>query len=158
MGQSIVRLLRWPPAKRRSGREIDARGLVSQTASPLQGPASERQPDRALRFGPRRLTILLLSRSIMVLEFEWHEAKAQANLQVHGVSFELAKTVFKDPFAVERLDDREDYGEDRYVIIGMAEGHVLLYVAYTEREKRIRIISARRVTQHEQDDYFWQNA
>ena len=40
----------------------------------------------------------------------------------------------------------------------MAEGHVLLFVAYTEREERIRIISARRVTQHEQDDYFRQNS
>ena len=79
-------------------------------------------------------------------------------MQAHGVSFELAKTVFKDPFAIERLDDREDYGEERFVIIGMAEGHVLLFVAYTEREGRIRIISARRVTQHEQDDYYRQNA
>jgi uncharacterized DUF497 family protein len=91
------------------------------------------------------------------LEFEWHEAKAEANWQSHGVSFELAKTVFKDPFAIERLDDREDYGEERFVIVGMAEGHVLVFVAYTEREDRIRIISARRVTQHEQDDYFRQN-
>jgi uncharacterized protein len=40
----------------------------------------------------------------------------------------LAKTVFKDPFAIERLDDREDYGEERFVIIGMAEGHLLLFV------------------------------
>jgi hypothetical protein len=94
----------------------------------------------------------------MKLEFEWHDAKAEANLQAHGVSFELAKTVFKDPFAIERLDDREDYGEERLVTIGMAEGHVLLFVAYTEREDRIRIISARRVTQHEQDDYYRQNA
>jgi uncharacterized DUF497 family protein len=92
------------------------------------------------------------------LEFEWHDAKAEANLQNHGVSFELAKTVFKDPFGLERLDDREDYGEERYVTIGMAEGHVLLFVAYTERKGRIRIISAREVTQHEQDDYFRQNA
>ncbi len=92
------------------------------------------------------------------MEFEWHEAKAEANLQAHGVSFELAKTVFKDPFAVERLDDRNDYGEERFVIIGMAEGHVVLFVAYTERQERIRIISARRATQHEQDDYFRQNA
>jgi uncharacterized DUF497 family protein len=94
----------------------------------------------------------------MKLEFEWHDAKAEANLQTHGVSFELAKTVFKDRFAIERLDDREDYGEERFLIVGMAEGHVLLFVAYTERENRIRIISARRVTQHEQDDYFRQNA
>ncbi|HXK06435.1 MAG TPA: BrnT family toxin [Verrucomicrobiae bacterium] len=92
------------------------------------------------------------------MEFEWHDAKAAANLQAHGVSFELAKPVFKDPFAVERLDDREDYGEERYVIIGMAEGNLLLYVAYTERDEHIRIISARRVTQYEQDDYFQQNA
>ena len=74
------------------------------------------------------------------------------------MSFELAKTVFKDPFAVELLDDREDYGEEPFVIIGMAEGHVLLFVAYTEREERIRIISARRATQDEQDHYFKQNA
>jgi uncharacterized protein len=70
----------------------------------------------------------------MELEFEWHHGKADANQQAHGVSFDLAKTVFKDPFAVERLDDREDYGEQRFVIIGMAEGHVVLFVAYTERE------------------------
>ena len=95
---------------------------------------------------------------MMKLEFEWHDAKAEANLRDHGVSFELAKTVFKDPFAVERLDDREDYGEERFIIIGMAEGQVLLFVAYTEREERIRLLSARRVTQHEQDDYFRQNA
>lgn len=79
-------------------------------------------------------------------------------MQAHGVSFDLAKTVFKDPFAVERLDDREDYGEERLVIIGMAEGRVVLFVAYTERKERIRIISARRATQNEQDDYFRQNA
>ncbi|MGA8027021.1 MAG: BrnT family toxin [Bryobacteraceae bacterium] len=94
----------------------------------------------------------------MKLEFEWHDAKADANLQTHGVSFELAKTVFKDAFAIERRDDREDYSEERFVIIGVAEGHVLLFVAYTERKERIRIISARRATQREQDDYFEQNA
>jgi uncharacterized DUF497 family protein len=76
----------------------------------------------------------------MKVEFEWYGAKAEANLQSHGVSFDLAKTVFKDPFAIEGLDDREDYGEERFVIIGMA------------------VISARRATQHEQDDYFLQNA
>src|ERR1035438_10532254 len=58
---------------------------------------------------------------------------------------------------VERLDDREDYGEERFVIIGMAEGNVVLFVAYTEREECIRIISARRATQYEQDDYFRQS-
>jgi uncharacterized DUF497 family protein len=42
------------------------------------------------------------------LEFEWHDAKAEANWQAHGVHFDFAKTVFKDPFAIERFDDRED--------------------------------------------------
>jgi uncharacterized protein len=94
----------------------------------------------------------------MKQEFEWHKAKAEANFRRHGVSFDLAKTVFNDPFAIERVDDREDFGEERFVIIGAAEGRVLLFVAYTEREERIRIISARRATQYEQDDYFQQNA
>jgi uncharacterized DUF497 family protein len=94
----------------------------------------------------------------MKLEFEWNSAKARANFRRHGVSFDLAKTVFKDPFAIERLDDREDHGEERFVIVGVAEAKVLLFVAYTERQERIRIISARRATQYEQDDYFQQNA
>ena len=94
----------------------------------------------------------------MELEFEWDKAKAEANFRRHGVSFDLAKAVFRDPFAIERLDDREEYGEKRFVIVGAAEGKALLFVAYTEREERIRIISARRATQNEQDDYFRQNA
>ena len=94
----------------------------------------------------------------MKLEFEWDRAKAKANFRRHGVSFDLAKTVFKDPFAIERIDDREEHDEERFVIIGAAEGKVFLFVAYTERQERIRIISARRATQYEQDDYFRQNA
>jgi uncharacterized DUF497 family protein len=64
--------------------------------------------------------------------FEWDDAKAAQNYADHGVSFEAAKKVFKDPFATERLDDREDYGEDRYGILGMVDGRIL-YVAYTLR-------------------------
>jgi len=94
----------------------------------------------------------------MKLEFEWDNTKAKANFRRHGVSFDLAKTVFKDPFAIERLDDREQHDEERFVIIGVADGKVLLFVVYTEREEHIRIISARRTTQNEQDDYFRQNA
>ena len=92
------------------------------------------------------------------MEFEWHDAKAEANLLAHGVSFELAKTVFKDVFAIERLDDREDYAEERFIIIGMADGDVVLFVAYTERDGRIRLISARRATKYEEEDYYKQNS
>jgi len=68
------------------------------------------------------------------------------------VSFDLPNTVFDDPFAIEFLDDREEHEEERFVLIGMAEGKVLLFVAYAEREERIRIISARRATQYEQEN------
>jgi hypothetical protein len=44
--------------------------------------------------------------------FEWDDVKAAQNYADHGVSFQAARKVFEDPFATERLDDREDYGED----------------------------------------------
>jgi uncharacterized protein len=74
--------------------------------------------------------------------FEWDDAKAAANVAKRGVSSEIARDVFKDPFALDWLDQREDYGEPRHVTIGMVEGR-LLYVAYTMRDDVIRIISAR---------------
>lgn len=89
----------------------------------------------------------------MNLKFDWDKSKAKSNAAKHGVSFDVAKSVFKDPFAVEYLDDRQNYGEDRFVIIGRIDGH-LLYVAYTERKDVIRIISARRATKNEQEVYF----
>ena len=46
-------------------------------------------------------------------EFDWDPIKASANEADHGIAFEIACEVFKDPFAMEWLDDREDYGEDR---------------------------------------------
>jgi uncharacterized DUF497 family protein len=75
-------------------------------------------------------------------DFEWDAAKAAANFAAHGVSFEAAKRVFDDPFAIERLDVRRNYGEERFNIIGMVEGRVL-FVAYTMRGDKVRIISAR---------------
>jgi uncharacterized protein len=64
--------------------------------------------------------------------FEWDDVKAAENYAVHGVRFEAARDVFKDAFAVDWLDERVPYGEDRYAIIGMVENR-LLYVAYTMR-------------------------
>jgi uncharacterized DUF497 family protein len=93
----------------------------------------------------------------MKLKFEWDAAKAESNWKKHGVSFELAREIFRDPFAVVRIDERADYGEERFVIIGATENKVLLAVAYTEREDNIRLISARRAIQHEQDDYLLEN-
>lgn len=85
-------------------------------------------------------------------EFEWDRAKAAANYAKHGVSFAFTMLAFDDPFAIVRHDDEHDYGEERFILIGMAQ-NVVLFVAYTEREDRVRLISARRVTKQEHDDY-----
>ena len=89
-------------------------------------------------------------------EFEWDDRKAADNYIKHGVTFEMACDVFKDAFAIERVDDREDYGEDRYAIIGMVDGR-LLSVVYTMRDDVIRMISARGADPHEQRQYHEDN-
>ena len=89
-------------------------------------------------------------------EIEWDAVKAAQNEADHGVTFEMARDVFKDPFAIELLDDREDFGEDRYVIIGMVSNR-LLFVAYTMRGEAIRIISARGAEPHERRQYHEDN-
>jgi uncharacterized DUF497 family protein len=89
--------------------------------------------------------------------FEWDSAKAAENWHRHGVTFPQGADAMRDPFAVEEIDEREDYGEERINVLGMRQG-VILHVTYAERGDRIRIISARRATRHEQDHYYRQNA
>ena len=84
--------------------------------------------------------------------FQWDDRKAAENEAKHGVSFEMARDIFKDAFALDSLDGRENYGEERYTIIGMVEGR-LLFVAYTMRGDVIRIISARGAEPHERRQY-----
>jgi uncharacterized protein len=90
-------------------------------------------------------------------EFEWDDAKAAQNYTKHGVTFEAAREVFKDPFAIEQIDDRHDYGEERWTILGLARGR-LLFVTYTMRNDSIRVISARAAEPYEQREYHEQNA
>jgi len=90
-------------------------------------------------------------------DFEWDTVKARGNYAKHGVTFETARKVFSDPFMVEVLDDTEDYGEERFLVIGMAGG-LLVSVIYTPRQERFRLISARHATKDEQDHYFTQNS
>lgn len=85
-------------------------------------------------------------------EFQWDDRKAADNDLKHGVGFEMARGAFSDPFALEWLDDRRDYGEERYCLIGMSEGR-LLFVVYTPRGDTIRIISARGAEPHERRKY-----
>ena len=90
-------------------------------------------------------------------DFEWDDIKAAENFRSHGVAFAQAALAFRDLFAVEWIDLREDYGEERIVLLGMS-GDQVLSVVYTERAERIRIISARRATRNEQELYYRQNA
>jgi len=89
-------------------------------------------------------------------EFEWDDKKAASNAEKHGVTFEQARAVFRDPFAIELLDDREDYDEDRYILIGMSATNILA-VVHVERNDRNRIISARRAEPNERRFYHEQN-
>ena len=75
-------------------------------------------------------------------EFQWDDNKAARNYAKHGVTFEAAQDVFKDPFAYEWADNSQDEREQRFSILGMVENR-LLFVAYVLRGDSIRIISAR---------------
>lgn len=89
-------------------------------------------------------------------EFEWDDDKATSNLRKHGISFVDACVVFRDPFAIELLDERVSYGEERFILIGMGADGVLT-VIYTERQERNRIISARKAEPNERRYYYEEN-
>jgi uncharacterized DUF497 family protein len=89
----------------------------------------------------------------MALEFEWDPAKAEANLKEHGVSFDEATTVFRDTLSITISDPDHSDSEDRFIDIGMSYRMQLLVVSYTERQDKIRIISARQPTRAEQKSY-----
>ena len=86
-------------------------------------------------------------------EFEWDEDKAEANLRKHKISFQEASRVFDDLFALIEQDLSEDFGEDRFLATGVIKGS-LVTVVYTERDERIRLISARKANSDEQKRYY----
>jgi len=86
------------------------------------------------------------------MEIEWDEAKAEENLRRRGIDFDTAVDVLSDPRKIERLDKRFNYGEERIQVIGHAGGRIL-FVVYTLRSTRYRIISVRRANRHERAAY-----
>ncbi len=90
------------------------------------------------------------------MEFEWDAEKAKANFNKHGVSFEEASLAFFDDNAVELFDEKNSEEEIRYQIIGISNTR-LLFVAYTERSEKIRIISARKANAKQIGFYNEQN-
>lgn len=87
------------------------------------------------------------------MDFEWNPDKAKSNYEKHNVSFEEAATVFDDSLSVTFPDPDHSIGESRYVIIGLSRFGQLLIVAHTDREEKIRIISARKATRQERRFY-----
>ncbi|NCQ86135.1 MAG: BrnT family toxin [Microcystis aeruginosa W13-18] len=86
------------------------------------------------------------------MEIEWDNNKAASNLIKHKIDFEDAKNIFLDPNRLEREDQR-DYNETRIQVIGIVN-QVVLFVVYTKRNGRYRIISARRANKNERRQYY----
>jgi len=88
------------------------------------------------------------------MKFQWDPNKAKANLRKHGVSFDEAVTVFKDPLALIFDDEKHSQEEHREIIIGISSLSKLLLVCFVERyETVVRIITARPATNQEKKDY-----
>jgi hypothetical protein len=90
-----------------------------------------------------------------ILTFEWDEEKNIINKSKHKISFETAAHVFDDPAYIEMYDFEHSKDEDRYVAIGMVGD--ILFVVFTERKEKIRLISARLATEKERRLYYDQD-
>ena len=95
-----------------------------------------------------------------MIEFQWNETKAIANLKKHKVSFEEARSVFFDEFAVQFFDKQNSTSEDRFILLGRSSESRILVVCHCERTvsernkgEIIRIISARKATKNERKFY-----
>ena len=86
------------------------------------------------------------------MHFEWDEAKNQANIRKHGIDFNDVPDIFQHPMLALR-DDREDYGEDRWISIGRIKSLMGVVVYAERRGDMIRIISARKATKQEAKHY-----
>lgn len=89
----------------------------------------------------------------MAYRFEWDPAKAAANLAKHRVSFEEATTAFGDPLSILLPDPDHSLDEQRYLVLGHSILGRLLVVAFAERGRRTRLISARLASRSERRRY-----
>ena len=91
------------------------------------------------------------------MRFEWENKKNRENIYKHGVYFEEAQRVFNDPLHLSKLDKRFDYLEERWITVGStSKGEIVVGANLffnSEGEEVIRIISARRATSREREQY-----
>jgi len=88
------------------------------------------------------------------MKFEWNDTKRKSNIIKHGIDFIDAPMIF-DGYTLTIEDNRFDYGEERFVTLGILDGRVVT-VIHTESEDLIRIISIRKATKYEEEAYFSQ--
>ncbi|MEW5814754.1 MAG: BrnT family toxin [Spirochaetota bacterium] len=88
-----------------------------------------------------------------MLLFEWDPKKARKNIEIHGVSFDEASTVFNDTLSLTIHDPLHSDDEDRFILMGNSYKNRLLVIVHTERGDKIRIISARKATTKERKQY-----
>jgi len=88
------------------------------------------------------------------MDFEWDDTKRELNIKKHGIDFINTSKIF-DSYTLTIKDDRFDYGEERFVTLGILEGRVVVLV-HTEDEDSIRVISIRKATKYEEKKYFSQ--
>ena len=86
------------------------------------------------------------------MKFQFDPTKAKSNLKKHNVSFADAEGIFYDPLAIHREDPYIE-GEDRWIAVGMGSASQILVVIYTFRGDEIRLISVRRATRREVQNY-----
>jgi len=87
------------------------------------------------------------------MEFEWNPGKAARNLKDHKITFEEAATVFGDPLSLTLPDPDHSNDESRFITVGNSIDGKLLLVSHTDRDEKIRIISAREATKRERKFY-----
>ena len=85
---------------------------------------------------------------------EWDDKKAEINFKKHGIRFKFAARVFLDKNRIEDYDELHSDDEERIKVIGKVDK--VLFVIYTERQDKYRLISARYANKKEIDDYYGQ--
>lgn len=85
------------------------------------------------------------------MQFEWHEEKRKQNQDKHGVDFLYAALIFEN-LTLTKVDDRQDYGEIRFASLGLIDDEPYV-VIHTERDNKIRIISAWKGGQKDYETY-----
>jgi uncharacterized DUF497 family protein len=86
------------------------------------------------------------------MRYEWDEAKRQSNIQKHGIDFVGIEKAFAGT-TLTIWDDRFDYGESRFITLGILSGRVVV-IAHTEAQEIIRVISVRKASKNEEASYF----